>query len=638
MPSPRETPWQRRIRRLFFFVGTASTVWFVSSYIIERLKEARIKAIKERKQRDLMKNHFTSLISTISFTLYALIPTLQPQVFSSYPVEEISQALQDLSNSIPNSNSTSTSGSNLADSTNSLSVEPNTNTNTREGGDGENSLLLSDPISSHSDPSGTHHQESGRQDEHQISNHPSPDMTSSSSSTHSQQGAVGGVGTESWSSEFQRRESEINSINSTSEDDSENDGMLGSSIGQIDTEDAMSSVVSQSISLPPTDTSSPSPPSESSRSETHPSPTRSSMFQGKSKKELWRELKVQSITRTITTIYLLPMLYLLTSSQLSILARTRYMKDIQSSLPSLSLPPPEQDYEEEEGTRTPRQVDPPKKKGWLSSFSIESMGLTEFKESTSSIIPNPLNLFPKTITSYLPNFINPNMPVQPATIIQSEEILAMRQAEEEENRAQAERIFLSYSWHFLNQGWKSVGDRVEDSVEKIFGNMPLKKELTVEDWEMRFKEVRAEVEMELSLQSTIELYDFTPLLLPNSTFRSSSDRSDIPFPAHPSDHSLYLEELFNQSKEHLSSPDGRYLLEKGISTMLGNLLQSIKNDLYSSTASDDATKRLVDCLPEINKWGKNVWEGIPDSGVEAMLAIPEFEGLSALVFGDWAPR
>jgi len=38
-----------------------------------------------------------SLISTISFTLYALLPTLHPQLTDEYPVENTSQALQNLS-------------------------------------------------------------------------------------------------------------------------------------------------------------------------------------------------------------------------------------------------------------------------------------------------------------------------------------------------------------------------------------------------------------------------------------------------------------------------------------------------------------------------------------------------------------
>lgn len=45
-----------------------------------------------------LKSHFSTLLSTLSFTLYALLPTLSPQLDSAYPVELTSQALQGLSN------------------------------------------------------------------------------------------------------------------------------------------------------------------------------------------------------------------------------------------------------------------------------------------------------------------------------------------------------------------------------------------------------------------------------------------------------------------------------------------------------------------------------------------------------------
>ena len=41
-----------------------------------------------------MRSHFSSLQNTINFTLYALLPTLQPQISAAYPVEATSQALQ----------------------------------------------------------------------------------------------------------------------------------------------------------------------------------------------------------------------------------------------------------------------------------------------------------------------------------------------------------------------------------------------------------------------------------------------------------------------------------------------------------------------------------------------------------------
>jgi peroxin-3 len=53
-----------------------------------------------------LKSHFSTLLSTLSFTLYALLPTLSPQLDSAYPVELTSQALQGFSNPVSSQIST----------------------------------------------------------------------------------------------------------------------------------------------------------------------------------------------------------------------------------------------------------------------------------------------------------------------------------------------------------------------------------------------------------------------------------------------------------------------------------------------------------------------------------------------------
>lgn len=208
-----------------------------------------------------IKNHFTSLISTLSFTLYALLPTLQPQIVDAYPVENTSRALQGLSSNNLNSS--------LA------SLDTSTGATSETG----NSLLL--------------HGEGG-------------------SPSQSHAGRVG----ESWASEFERREQDTVS-------GSESGDVAGSAV-HVEADDAVrvtlqrcapvlmdqvSSTLSQSISLPPTDTSSfsPSPSSDMSHSQLHSSPThslprqssesppRSADLSAKSKKELWKDLKVQSV-------------------------------------------------------------------------------------------------------------------------------------------------------------------------------------------------------------------------------------------------------------------------------------------------------------------------------------------------------
>lgn len=50
---PPQNPWTRRFRRLLVFGTTASTFYIVASYILGRLREARVRALKERQERDL---------------------------------------------------------------------------------------------------------------------------------------------------------------------------------------------------------------------------------------------------------------------------------------------------------------------------------------------------------------------------------------------------------------------------------------------------------------------------------------------------------------------------------------------------------------------------------------------------------
>lgn len=86
--------------------------------------------------------------------------------------------------------------------------------------------------------------------------------------------------------------------------------------------------------------------------------------------------------------------------------------------------------------------------------------------------------------------------------------------------------------------------------------------------------------------------------------------------------------------------------------MLRNLLASLSSEVYSSNPQDrfrsfgddevesedfeGRKKRLAECLPGFSRWGKGVWEGVPDMGVENLLGMGEFEGFAGLIFGDWA--
>jgi peroxin-3 len=52
MPAPQNV-WQRRVRRLSYLFGAGSVIYLIFLYTLDRMREARIKAAKEKKQRDL---------------------------------------------------------------------------------------------------------------------------------------------------------------------------------------------------------------------------------------------------------------------------------------------------------------------------------------------------------------------------------------------------------------------------------------------------------------------------------------------------------------------------------------------------------------------------------------------------------
>lgn len=148
---------------------------------------------------------------------------------------------------------------------------------------------------------------------------------------------------------------------------------------------------------------------------------------------------------------MVPLLLILTSSQLSTLARVKYLSDIKASLPRSELPSRQKEEDDEEEIPVPRT--PPAQSGWFNYFSLESMGLAEYADNTSS--PSPLQYMTRLIPGLAP------AAPQPAEV-------ELFDQDEEENRIEAERLFLSYSWWILHEGWQEVADRVDDAVERVF--------------------------------------------------------------------------------------------------------------------------------------------------------------------------
>lgn len=244
-----------------------------------------------------IKAHFTSVLSTISFTLYALLPTLEPQLFAAYPVEATSQALQA---------KTGAAGNSVGSPTDTGTTDPT------PGSTPADSLLLLDSsvplatatiedIDSSIISNVSHVTAATSLSVPTIAESVTDSDAGNTSASESSGEAEGANPAESWASEFGRASERTD------------DDVVSASMGRIIMQQEPSltlqltaSTMSQAISLPPTDTSSvvPSPTSElSALQESPPRPTTlppsspQRVVDPRSKKVLWRDLKVQSESR-----------------------------------------------------------------------------------------------------------------------------------------------------------------------------------------------------------------------------------------------------------------------------------------------------------------------------------------------------
>jgi peroxin-3 len=80
------------------------------------------------------------------------------------------------------------------------------------------------------------------------------------------------------------------------------------------------------------------------------------------------------------------------------------------------------------------------------------MGLAEYAKPSS---PSPFQF----VSQLLPGFLPSASPSTETEIFDQDE---------EEDKAEAERLFLTYSWWLLHEGWQEVAERVDAAVERVF--------------------------------------------------------------------------------------------------------------------------------------------------------------------------
>ncbi|KAK0199879.1 Peroxin-3 [Desarmillaria ectypa] len=341
-------------------------------------------------------------------------------------------------------------------------------------------------------------------------------------------------------------------------------------------------------------------PSEVSLPDSNASST--SFSSSKTKASLWNSVKILSITRTLTLIYTTTLLSLLTSQQLALLGRARYLSSVLATAREERLA----ESIEEQLSIT----------GLLFGNTGEQM--EELMSGNFSVLFSDL----------------PEGPTE-----------------------DTEARFLTMSWWLIHVGWKDVGERVRTCVEDVFEGVSLKTRLTLSDLHRLIIDVRRRIDISADflnalLPSTPELAahvlaqgGFGPSTPPSPSISDTSSHawttstsaapnlsqlSLLP----PEDESLapLLEELHGI----VQSVDFGLVLDRALDTAVAILFADLERSVFPSSNVEEMTEeprmRLAGLLPALQHWSQDALKGLPCILVDNILSTREVGALEAIVF------
>ncbi|KAF8816113.1 hypothetical protein BYT27DRAFT_7209030 [Phlegmacium glaucopus] len=581
--------YQRRhgITTAVTFVGG---FYLAKHYIQDRLEEVKVKLEQERAARDSLKRRFQQTQEDVSYTILALIPTLSEQILDQMNIEALTQELQNMSK---------------ARNSAKKQVQPN-------------------PSSLASSIVDLVHEQDTRSDVESAASHTSTsldEINASSSMSHS--------GLQSW----------VESSGSHSPAPSIADSSAASSTSEVHLSESM---ISASNSIGETPSASDSVLSTSVASDSTDTRT---------KAELWNEVKMLTFTRTLTTLYSTTLLCLLTTLQLTLLARSKYVASV------LQL-------EREERFRERLQSELS-----MSNILLGGDGGKRFERLMSGDI---------------------------SSILDESEGAGETDAISEESESK----YLTLTWWLLHVGWKDVGERVRRGVEEVFYGVSLKTKLAAIDLHRLLSDVRRRVEHEVTFEGNERRINFLSSLLPptpetiqlvltqggynsssthqnpfalnSATSLTSSQLSHQfnnspamavsnmhptqaqtqgqPFlpPLPPPNVQAHLLDdpgfsaLIAETRTILSSSDFSRVLEVCLDTATEVLFAGLEKNVFvpnEPAPGDDVLRiRLAGLLPGLARWSQLALNGLPNELVDKIVDVREVSCLSAIVFAKFEER
>ncbi|KAG2348207.1 hypothetical protein BDR05DRAFT_980530 [Suillus weaverae] len=611
--AARKYVYDRR-RGLFETSVFLCGAYAVSRYVNERLEEVKEKVVRRRAAREALRRRFQSTHDDACFTIMALVPTLAEQILEEMDVESLTNELQSLSR-------TSRPRSHFR--------QPESHSESEVGS-------ASDV---HSDAGSA-----------SLSSYSGIDGETSSNMTAS---------TGSWVDRF----STSSSHRSASEQLQQPHDFLTSAGSQLS-----DSITTASSSL----SYNPGAPFHESRASMSPSTSEGST---RTKAQLWKEVKILTLTRTLTTLYTTTLLSLLTSIQLALLARERYVTSVLST----------------ERAERIREAAP-------------TLSGLIFREAVSRVVDVEA--------------------IWPAWSAGQEDW----DEEVEGVSEETEMRFLTLSWWILHVGWKDVAARVRGSVESVFEGVSLKTKLSPSELHVLILDVRRRVERDGTGDNRVsipgrflgsllpptpettahvlaqggalpQVPSFSPL--PGSSISSLRESGDSPpiagptphagiFPTPPSSipsssrspsssrpapnttsppptsqpHVEFNDPIFSsllsQTRAYLAGPDFTYALSAALDRATVVLVDGLRAKVFvdlnttnvpeglSATnpidlTGEEETKeeikiRLAGLLPGLARWSQLALNAVPNELVDNVMAVRELGALEAIVMSDYEDR
>lgn len=166
----------------------------------------------------------------------------------------------------------------------------------------------------------------------------------------------------------------------------------------------------------------------------------------KSKATLWHTIKIMTLTRLLTTLYASTLLSLLTLTQLSLLARQRYLAAV---------------FQQCRDERLRESMD--------EQLSIASLLFTGGQGLEELMAGNMDALFPDL----------------------------------EVDIPEDDGAFLTLSWWLLHEGWRDIARRVRSAVEEVLGGTSLREEMSPTDLFIKVKQIRRRIEKNTSFEEAL---------------------------------------------------------------------------------------------------------------------------------------